>query len=487
MPAGLLGQWVAWIGLVLLLPITSLPLLVRITGADSVAAPSGVFLFLLVIGWLPVYLIRRGRLSRTLLPLIWLIIVALFTIGVSAFREIPPFKDISPVKSQIQALITLGIGFCFFLVASTWPKTQLRLEWTLRILNWSGLVVVLWSLAQAVAWYSTNHYPEWMRIIHEWYSIGPLYRQRVTGFTLEPSWLAHQLNMLYLPIWLAATTTRYSAHRRLVFGITFENVLLVFGIIVLLLSLSRVGILAFLLMAGYLVLRVNIVLWNWVQGKVPGHWHSDRIRKMMFRAGLLVLIIAFYVTLLLAVGYGMSKFDPRMKDLFEISLGDESTLLRYANQLTFASRMVYWQSGWKIFNEHPWLGVGLGNAGFYIPQNLSGYAWGLVEIRDLVYRSMVLLNIKSLWVRLLAETGIIGFSFFTAWWFLCWRTSRKLEQDRVRLFHFFGWAGQFVLLALLLECFSLDSFALPYFWFLPGLVSATLSLQVYEKKKVMYE
>jgi O-antigen ligase len=265
-------------------------------------------------------------------------------------------------------------------------------------------------------------------------------------------------------------------------GITFENLLLVGGLVVLFLTLSRVGLLAFLLMIGFLLLRVNLRLLKWARSK-SAHKFTGKLNANLVGIGMLLVMGIFYSGLVLGIGFGLSQFDPRMKHLFNFAVGDENPLLRYANQLTFASRMVYWQAGWEIFSERPWLGVGLGNAGYYFLGKLSGYAWGLVEVRDLLFRSNALLNIKSLWVRLLAETGVIGFSFFACWWFLVWQTSSALGNARLPLKRCLGLAGQLVLLAILVEGFSLDTFALPYYWFLPGLVSAAIFLE----EKVSHE
>jgi O-antigen ligase len=167
-----------------------------------------------------------------------------------------------------------------------------------------------------------------------------------------------------------------------------------------------------------------------------------------------------------------------MREVFSFSFGDENALLRYANQLTFASRLVYWQAGWEVFNRFPWLGMGLGNAGFYFPQTLSGYAWGLVEVRDLMFRSDILLNIKSFWVRLLAETGIIGFTIFAAWLYLIIQTTRRLAHSVRPMSRSLGLAVQFVLIAFLIEGFSVDTFAFPYLWISTGLVTAASFIEM---------
>jgi len=84
----------------------------------------------------------------------------------------------------------------------------------------------------------------------------------------------------------------------------------------------------------------------------------------------------------------------------------------------------------------------------------------------------VLLNIKNLWIRLLAETGIVGFSIYVCWLFNLWRSSQGLLRLDLPLAKTIGWMGIFAILGLALEGFSLDSFALPYSWLTFGFITS---------------
>jgi O-antigen ligase len=165
-----------------------------------------------------------------------------------------------------------------------------------------------------------------------------------------------------------------------------------------------------------------------------------------------------------------------MAKLFDFSTIKEYSFLYYANQLVFAERIVFWLAGWEVFNDFPILGVGLGNAGFFFPQKLSAFSWGLTEVRMLVYQWTAPPNIKSLWVRLLAETGILGFAFFVSWWYVLWKSGRFLLSQKDRLLRTIGMAGLFVLIGFIIEGFSVDTFALPYFWVSFGLLTAACDL-----------
>ncbi len=480
-------RWPAWAWglLVILLPVTSMPLVVKLVHSDAVAAPSGLILLALLVAWFFPRILRGAGLPRQSLPLLAFGLVAVLSTLFSVFLTIPPYKDQSVLRNGIEGLLTLAVGVSFYLVASTWLVEENRIRTTLRLINWSGLVVLAWSLAQAAAWYTGNHYPEWMRSIHELYSIGPLFRQRASGFALEPSWLAHQLNLLYLPFWLASAALRFTAHRFKILWFQLEDLLLAGGVLVLLLTLSRVGLLAFLLMVGFLLVRLNLRLTRWIRPRLLRRWQGDqthaRQRARWVGAFVLVGLLLVYLSALFGVGFILSRVDPlRMGKLFDCSLGGGNAFLRCANQLMFASRVVYWQAGWNVFNLHPWLGVGLGSAGFYFPQTLPGYAWGLVEVRDLLFRSANLLNIKSFWVRLLAETGIVGFACFASWFLILWQSARSIVRSQRPLFRMVAAAGSMTLLAYLVEGFSVDTFAFPYLWLTTGLLTAAVVLEARE-------
>jgi hypothetical protein len=468
--------------MLLLLPFTSLPLVQALTGSDSVAAASGLVLPLLALAWLLPLVLRRQPLPRQSLPLLGFALVALLSTLLSTFIQLPAYKGFSPLSSELKALATLIIGLCFYLVAATWPSDRRRLETALRIINWTGLAIILYALTQALAWEYYGRYPPWLRSIHEVVSVAPLIRQRVSGFTLEPSWLAHQLNLLYLPLWLAAVAGRHSVHRFRLWRFTFEDFLLVGGAIILFLTLSRVGLFAFLLMAGILMLRFTVDLARRIQTRLASTRRFPLAFQTVWRRGGTGVVLACFAVVyalgLVGLAQGLQRVDPRMKTMFQFNLQDDNSILRYATRLTFASRLVYWQAGWGVFERYPFLGVGLGNAGFYFPHTLSDYAWTQYEVRELAYRSDILMNIKSFWVRLLAETGIVGFAFFTSWLYVLWRSARSLLRRKWSTGRQLAVAGQLIVVAFLIEGFSLDSFALPYLWVSLGLVTAAAVMEV---------
>ena len=164
-----------------------------------------------------------------------------------------------------------------------------------------------------------------------------------------------------------------------------------------------------------------------------------------------------------------------MAKLFDFTVLRQMDFMAYANQLIFAERVVYWKTGWDIWNDHP-LGVGLGNAGYYFPQKMSAFGWGLLETNTVMSRMAGIPNVKSLWVRLLAETGIAGFALYVSWLFSVWKSAAGLNKEAPAALRIAGLAGQLAIVALLVEGFSLDTFGLPYLWLTFGLAVAAYRL-----------
>ena len=465
-----------WILMIAVLPITSMPLMAKLLGSDTVAAPAILFAFLLTLLWFIPFLWKRGHMVKESIPLLVFFVIALFATILANFQDPPAYKGINFYRNSMEAVVTLVIGIVFFLLASSYVTTDKKAALTMRIINWSGLVMLLWAGAQAIAWYGFGHYPQWMFDLQGLISSRVLYRQRVNGLALEPSWFAHQLNMVYLPVWLSATIKGVSAHKKKLWFLSFENVLLLGGISALLLTLSRVGLLGFVLMFTFLLIRLHTYIVDKVlqipilqkKGTV-----SEKQKHRLILWISLVLIVVYGMAIILGL-WIFSKVDPRMESLFDFSTGKDNPLLSYFNELSFGERVVYWLAGWNIFTEHPLFGVGLGNAGFYFPKAITPYGWNLIEVRRLVYRTSILLNVKSLWVRLLAETGLVGFSVFCGWLTSMAVKFFKKSHSKRPMEGVFSVMGIFVIFALLAEGFSIDSFAMPYLWVALGLASANL-------------
>lgn len=467
-----------WAAAFILLPLTSFPLVSELVGGSLVAPLSILLIGVLVVVWFVPYLWKGGKLPIQSLPLIAFAVIAVLSCLVSYFRIIPIFRDHNFSFNMIEGLLTLFIGIASYLLVAVWAGDSKNLGVALRWIHWGGVAVVLWSAVQAIYFHFIGAYPNWMWSLQDFFtSNGILFNNRVTGLAYEPSWLAHQLNMLYLPLWVSATINRFSIFKFRVLKLSLENFLLAGGLATLFLSYSRIGWLAFIATIAYLLLVINLKFIRRVQNWLMKKWKNTGwivVGKIFLPLLLVLLLIVVYAGLILSSGYLMSKLDPRMSELFNLTYLRLNGFEYFSNKLVFAERLVYWQTGFEIFNRHPWLGVGINNAGYYFPEEMVPFGWLLTEISVLFNKASSLPNTKSLWVRLLAETGVIGFSFFIAWLFVLWQSFQKLWKSSLPITRTLGLAGVLGLTALVIEGFSIDSFALPYFWILFGLGTAAL-------------
>jgi hypothetical protein len=431
-----------------------------------------------MVTWVPIYLLRNGVLPGEIKPIFAFICVASAASIAALFLPIPIGKGNSVFRSELEGLITLAIGVSVYLVFALWNRDSTYLKWTLRFINLTGLIILVWSFIQLVViLFYAGRYPDLIVRLQSIWSTRNLlelgFRTRVTGFAFEPSWLAHQLNLVFLPYWLAATVTGYSATRKLL-RISFENILLAGGVVILFFSLSRVGLAAFLFTLVFIALRINAWLERWMQKR----FHS---LPLLARTGkwavvpLSLLLVVFYTGLVLGAVFLAARFDPRMARLLALD-NIPANFFDFAAKVDFLERVIFWAGGLKIFSQYPLLGVGLGNSGFFFPHQMPYLAYRSSEIMFIVNEAAYLVNIKSFWVRLLAETGLVGFSLFAAWQALLWGAGKFLRSNQSVLVRTIGWMGAFAILAFIPEGFSVDTFALPYLWVSMGLVTAASAL-----------
>jgi hypothetical protein len=459
-------SWFLWLGLVSCLPITSLPIFARLLHTSSVAPASGIFVILLAVFWLPVYTLKKGGFPGQVKPVLFFVLIVLLSICLAFFRAQPFYPNASVFSSVVEALAMLGMGVLFYLVSTCLPNEDKKFKTTFKVSNWSGLVMLIWSVVQIVVFATTTKNPDLMEAIQSYFSTTVLFTMRASGFASEPSWHAHQLNLVYLAYWLAATIKKTSVHPVKIWKFTFENLLLGLGVIVLFFTFSRGGLGAFMLVLAFLFLRLNLFFVRWIVSK----WKVKRRIFISILAGVGIFIIYLFVAF--AGLFVLSKIDPRMEKVFQFTTESANPLMKYADNLQFGERIAYWQTGWNIFNDYPIIGVGLNFAGNYFPKYLPDYGWQLTETKNLLFRSNGMLNIKNLWTRLLAETGIMGFSLFVVFLLVTLFTAKELVRMPDPGTQTIGWMGIFALIAFIIEGFSVDSLALPYYWFTLGLVAA---------------
>jgi O-antigen ligase len=258
------------------------------------------------------------------------------------------------------------------------------------------------------------------------------------------------------------------------------------GIVILFLAQSRIGLISAFALLGALGLvgayRLAGIIAQWLymkrgtarmsQGILT---HLKLLRSLIFIGFMLLMCGAMVVMVVLA-----AQIDPRVEELFEIDYSGafvqyDEPIYAISSKLAYAERLMYWTSGFNVFSKYPILGVGLGNAGFFFLDTAPSYGYRLPEIINIVNGAPQFPNPKNLWIRLLAETGIVGFSIFMSWLLLLVSGAWSLMKKGKSLFPLLGVAGLLAILAQVFEGFSLDTFALPQLWIMLGLVTAAIS------------
>lgn len=451
---------ILWALTLLTLPVTSFrwfPLLDEGTKVRPLALyPLVLLLLVLLIQWWRKRVILSWPGALTALAALILLIVAASAYGV--------LLDPIPLRGQVylgrvlRALITLIIGAAFF-VSSVWMN---RDERDLRFsLTWiyAGLCLDLfWSALQAATFYA-HALPK--ELVTHWqltFSMRELVRSdRVSGLAYEPAWLAGQLATIYLPFLFAAVLTNYRLARWL------EPALLAASAVVLLATYSRGGLLTAavaatltLLLFGRELLRDS---WAWF----IGGFRRGLVQRVA-RVGLIVVALASLCGVFLFLN---SK--DYFRRLWEINA---DTLSGYLVDINAGPRGAYLTSALAAYDAHPWTGVGLGASGFYMYQHLPDWAMTIVpEIaKQLSPDSHLYPNPKNLYVRLLAECGLIGFILFVAFQLHVLGDTLSFRLRAEPWTRFAATAGLFAWIAIALYNFTQDSLATPNMWIVPGIL-----------------
>ena len=478
------SAWWVWLALLVVLPITSMPFIAEWFGGAVVSPLAVLPLLILILIWMIAGLFRGRVLPRISWPLIFFFIIALISGALAFFQPILPYKNLTLFSREIRAFITLIIGLCYYLIASSISSTEDHIKLSIRALYIGLFLTLAWSTVQTyLVLDGIEKIPQQFNEIHRLISVRDLIKDRVTGMAYEPSWLGDQLVLLYLPFLLSSVFTRSSVFFRRKGILSVELMLAIWTVFILLMTKSRISFISFGLMIAVILALLLGRLSRWLSYRTTGSTSLERQNR-----GIVTPVLVYGLGIILSLGivvgaaWGLSKIDRRMGRLFQIPENYASIHVEFpyqagyeiANQLAFAERIAYWEFGFNVFEQSPILGVGLGNTGFLFEDHLAPYALTLVEMKDVLdYDNPNFPNPKNLWVRLLAETGIIGFALFCTWVVLMLVAGILLATYPETFYRMMGIAGILAFSAFVIEGFSLDSFALPQMWIVFGLLTAS--------------
>ncbi len=405
--------------------------------------------------------ITRGKASvprpGTLIPLLGFVLLALTATGLGVLLDPLPLRGQEYFGRVLRAWVTLAIGLSFLIAAIWMNRNEDDLRFSIRWLLAGFVVDILWSGVQGLAFYTpllkkvtVTH---WQRL----FSMRELVRtNRVSGMAYEPAWLAGQIGTVYLPWLFASLLTRLRVTRFKWLEIT----LLGCAILLLLATFSRGGLLTTagasaltFLFVGRAELRLA---WTWfISGFRRGR---GGVTPPLLRVGVIVLFVGALVgagLFLSQKGYITRLFSTQFESVSDFIIENSA-----------GARAAYTSSTWRTYQENPITGVGLGASGFYIYSHLPDWALTTVpEIaRQLDPTNRLYPNPKNLYLRLLAETGLVGFFIFMAFLFSVLGDALHALQSKTPIARYLGIAGIFTWFAVALYNVTQDSFATPNIW-----------------------
>lgn len=477
------AAWWLWLGLLVGVPVTSFPLVRSYVGdASSVYPLSALILVPLVAIWLIPYVLADGRFPGHVRPILLFGLLAVLSAAIGLALPLGPYKGQAPLGREMRALVTLGIGICFYLCAITLPDSERRIRASLWALYFGAVLTLVWSSLQAI--YVTDNVaniPTTLNRIQRLISVRDLLRNRVSGMAFEPSWLGDQLVILYLPLWLGSVLTRFSAFTRRRTYFSIELVLLVWGLVILVMARSRISMISLVVMGGL----VYLLLAHGAAVRLARRIQPEKaLVRLRLQTLLLVSAIVLGVLSIVGAGYGLIKvgaaYDWRLRRVLQApnemaSIRQQhpyAVVYELANRVAFAERLVYWRTAFAAYEAYPLFGAGPGDAGFLFESSVPAYGTTLTEIQVvLTPGNPTFPNPKNLWIRLLAETGLLGFSAYLTWILVIGGSAWGLFSRGSGFARTLGLAGLLAVVAQLVEGFSLDTFALPQVWLANGIIS----------------
>jgi O-antigen ligase len=476
-------SWWLWLLLLITIPVTSSPVVAFFSGGETPVSPlSLVPLIGLVILVIVPYMIKGGESFSLSTPLLAFCLFALLSAAASIYLPIVPFKGQTHLGRLARGLGTLGIGVAFYLSAMIIPNQKQRIKISFRAIYIGLIALLLWSSVQAwLVLDGSARVPLIVTRIHHLFSVRDPLGTRVTGMAFEPSWLGDQLVVLYIPLLLSSVVQGVSVFKIGKNRISIELFLLIWSCFILLLTQSRISFLSLL----FVVTVAFFYLGGKVIERLARRMESFPRKRLLWGGGILLLLglwfTVVYTTLLI-----LTRVDDRMTYLlraptrleeFEYFFPNEAGY-ELADQLAFAERIVYWAAGLRTFSNYPILGVGPGNMGFFFEENLPAYGYQLTEIQDVLnLTGFGFPNPKNLWIRLLSEGGILGFSSYFTWYFLTGIGGILLWRKGNGIIRVIGLAGGLAAITFFIEGFSLDSYALPQIWIVFGFVAAAMQAE----------
>jgi len=464
-----------WALTLVVVPVTSFRF-IPFMGADSQVRPLSFIPALMLLLVLAIRCFQQRRLllwSRSLLPLLAFALAALLSSAVGFFLAPMSLYNNTYAGRLLRAWVTFGVGLVFFIVPMSMNRDEQDLTFTLKWLYVGLLGHVVWSLVQLFHFYV-------LAIVFDGQPLGNLVdliqktvmmagvstNRRISGLTLEPSWLAAQVMTIYLPWAFASVLKGYHWDKRRWLA---PAILVACGGLILF-TYSRSGILT---IAVIVPLTFLFAGWGWMRQALvwflqPFYRDKSVLARRILNISLRIALIS---VILVGVAGGFSILS-RNKYFAQIWRSDKSNLTSYLVDIYAGPRLAFAWAGWTIFEQHPWIGVGLGASGLYYYQALPDWShFNITEISQFLSPDNLLYpNTKDLYIRLLAETGIVGFWLFISFYLLILGKGFTLLRSRRKELVFVGTASLLAWFGIVALGITQDSLAMLNIWMPLGIL-----------------
>jgi O-antigen ligase len=404
-----------WTLLLLAVPISATPLLPF--GSGTLARPLAAFpaaLLLIIAAFRILFLHQRPTLARGgFLPLS-IFSAYILTSGLVLASLAPPdvFKGQTPMDSFLRALVTWGMGLAFYLTARLNIRSDRDIRHALRFLFIGMSASIAFAAIQVAAIVVRG---EMLRVVQAITDLFAVHYDglvsRAQGMTFEPSWLASQIIIFLMPALIASSISRQDfvgvpAGRGHTLRLFCGFAIAIGG---LLCSGSRFGLICIVIM---------LVLSGLMAAR-RGH--------MLAAAGFLLVLAAGGGGLVAMSGLGAGAGAAYVMEPVSYLTGTANldnagpdVAADVSNTLTVASRIAAAQAAGGMWLDHPLFGVSLGNDYRYFSKYAPDWAFTTDAFTQGAKEGQGWLdpnspekgNAKNFFLRLLAETGLVGFVLF---------------------------------------------------------------------------
>ncbi|HUI88909.1 MAG TPA: O-antigen ligase family protein [Anaerolineales bacterium] len=444
-----------WAAVMLTLPVTSFRYF-PFMGAETYVRPLSAYpLALLLIVLFIQFLRDHTRLAwpAAFTPLAAFVLAAVAATVIGVLFGPLVLRGQAYWGRALRAWATLIIGLAFFLSAVWMNRTEGDLRFTIRWMLLGFVLDILWSGVQGVTFYLHVLPKPLVTHLQLAFSMRELIRtNRISGMAYEPAWLAGEIATIYLPWLFASLLSRLHVTRFK----WFELILLICAAMLLLATFSRGG----LATAGVTVI-LTLLFTGGEYIRSAWQWFISGFRNAAGVVVRAIMIMAVVVSV-----FGALLFLSRKNYISRLWNTRASDVQDYLIQNSAGARAAYIWGAMGAYRDHPWTGVGLGADGFYIYQNLPDWIMTMVpEIASQLSPTSALYpNAKNLYVRLLAETGLIGFVLFLAFQLFILGDMIATLKQHTALWQYLGIAALFSWLGIIFYNMTQDSFATPFIW-----------------------